>query len=50
MHILEQIDIKDSEYLLLMYQILRHLLKTKGDFVKEKIINEKINNFKTFEV
>lgn len=49
-HILEQIDINESEYLLLMYQILKHLYKTKGDLVQEKIIIEKINNFKTFEV
>lgn len=49
-YVLEQINIKDSEYLLLMYQILKHLYKTKGDLVKEKIIIEKINNFKTFEI
>lgn len=49
-YILEQINIKDSEYLLLMYQILKHLYKTKGDLVKERIIIEKINNFKTFEI
>ena len=50
MYVLEQINIKDSEYLLLMYQILKHLYKTKGDLVQEKIIIEKINNFKTFEI
>lgn len=49
-YVLEQINIKDSEYLLLMYQILKHLYKTKGDLVQEKIIIEKINNFKTFEI
>lgn len=49
-HILEQIDIKDSEYLLLMFHILKHLYKVKGDIVKEKNIIEKINNFKSFEI
>ncbi len=49
-YVLEQINIKDSEYLLLMYQILKYLYKTKGDLVQEKIIIEKINNFKTFEI
>lgn len=49
-YVLEQINIKDSEYLLLMYQILKHLYKTKGDLVQEKMIIEKINNFKTFEI
>lgn len=49
-YILEQINIKNSEYLLLMYQILKHLYKTKGDLVQEKMIIEKINNFKTFEI
>lgn len=49
-NILEQINIQNSEYLLLMYQISKHLYKTKGDISKEEIIIEKINNFKTFEV
>lgn len=49
-YVLEQINIKDSEYLLLMYQILKHLYKTNGDLVQEKMIIEKINNFKTFEI
>jgi hypothetical protein len=49
-NILEQINVQNSEYLLFMYQILKHLYKTKGDLVKEEMIIEKINNFKAFEI
>lgn len=49
-NILEQINIQNSEYLLLMYQILKHLYKANGDLVKEEMIVDKINNFKTFKI
>lgn len=47
---LNQMGLKNSEYLLLMYEILRHLYKVKGLSDKEEIIIEKIKSFKTFEI
>lgn len=47
---LNQMGLKNSEYLLLMYEILRHLYKVKGLSDKEEIIIDKIKSFKNFEV
>ncbi|MCL9809979.1 tetratricopeptide repeat protein [Flavobacterium luminosum] len=49
-NILSEMGIKNSEHLLLMYEILRQLYKVKGLSNKEKIIIEKINTFKIFEI